>query len=865
MTYAHSRSGSSTSDWQTLQAHCKAVAELSGSRVIGKETDLSHVSYLPSCTACEPNDDVALAREGQSLVSHLEDVGSLAQRFAAPFGLGRIAYVCGVLHDFGKYSLAFKKYLKEALSGKPVTRGEVPHAWEGALAILRAIGEEPATIGLADILANVVASHHGGLTDMISDSERVMPGRIDAHSKIHPEQMRDMIESKEVADILARIDWNVVRSEFTDVRRRTDKNSFNLHLVVKLLFSCLVDADRCNAAGIDVPDISPDWNEMERRLDAKLADFAKMPETLKSPLDKVRSLISSQCAKQAERVPGVFSLSVPTGGGKTLSSLRFAIRHARTNGLKRIVYVIPYLSIIDQTAREFRDIFGAGADDWILEHHSNFILDSDEESGEKRYELGTQRWDSPIVLTTMVQFLETIASNRASDLRKFHNMTESVFIFDEVQALPVHCIHLFTQTTNFLSSIGKSSVVLCTATQPHLNNVERPIRLSDSPSLVSLDESQKKLFKRTNLVNLTWENGRERTCTCEEIAEFAQGKIAKGLSTLVILNTKAEAEAVFNALCVSEVKKFFLSTSLCAAHRLDILADIRVILKAREENPEGETPPVLCVSTQLVEAGVDVSFDCVIRAEAGLDSIVQAAGRCNRHGKNSKLGEVIIVRVADDEERLANLPDIQCGKDLTDRVLNRESPADLAAALDLYYEYRFGLDSQKKKMDCPVWITSRQRKNINMPDGTILDWLGLNGRAREAYKNAHDGDSYPGLATAFQTAAEHFSVIEGYHIGVVVPYKRLGRESVVNNLVSDFKKTRGWLTEARDRETTTAIFRIRSRILRRLQQYTVSIYANQESAIKEIAELVDDTFYFLSSAHYSPVLGLTQQQGFLSI
>lgn len=863
MTYAHSRSGSSTSDWQTLQDHCKAVAELSESRVIGKETDLSHVSCLPPCTACVPNDDVALAREGQSLVSHLEGVASLAQRFAVPFGLGRIAYVCGVLHDFGKYSQAFKKYLNDALSGKSVTRGEVPHAWEGALAILNAIGKEPATVGLADILANVVASHHGGLTDMISDSERVMPGRIDAHSKNHPDQMRDVMESKDVADILARIDWNAVQSEFAEVRKRIGKNSFSLHLVVKLLFSCLVDADRCNAAGIDNPDSLPDWNEMGRRLDAKLVAFSETPEELKSPLDKVRALISAQCYGQAPRAPGVFTLSVPTGGGKTLSSLRFAIRHVRTNGLKRIVYVIPYLSIIDQTAREFRDIFGDNADDWILEHHSNFILDSDEESCEKRYELGTQRWDTPIVLTTMVQFLETIASNRASDLRKLHNMTETVFIFDEVQALPVHCIHLFTQAVNFLASIGKSSVVLCTATQPHLNNVGRPIRLSDSPSLVSLDESEKKLFKRTNFVNLTWENDSERTYTCEEIAELAQSKIKEGLSTLVILNTKAEAEAVFNASSVCETKKFFLSTNLCSAHRLDILAEIRVILKVREEGHESKTSPVLCVSTQLVEAGVDVSFDCVIRAEAGLDSIIQAAGRCNRHGKNPKLGEMIIVRVSDDEERLVNLPDIQLGKEIADRVLNRESTADMSAALDLYYEHRFGLDSLK--MDYPVWMKSRQRKNIAMPDGTILDWLGLNRSARDAYKNAHDGDSYPGLATAFQTAAEHFSVIEGYHIGVVVPYKRPGQESVVNNLVSDFKKTRDWLMEARDRETMTAISRIRSRILRRLQQYTVSVYANQESAIKEIAELVDDTFYFLSTAHYSPVLGLTQQQGFLSV
>jgi CRISPR-associated endonuclease/helicase Cas3 len=259
-------------EWQKLEEHSKVNAMgMAASDAVGRESEMPHVSGVLVDSVCITQHDVALAREGQSLLSHLEGVASLAQRFAAPFGLGCIAYVCGVLHDLGKYSQAFKRYLRDALSGKAVTRGEVHHAWEGALVILREIGNDQATVGLADILANVVASHHGGLTDMISDSERVIPGRIDAHSKIHPEQMRDVMESKEAADILARIDWNAVRSEFRDVRKRCDKNSFNLHLVVKYLYSCLVDADRCNAAGIDTPDSLPDWDDMERRLDAKLA------------------------------------------------------------------------------------------------------------------------------------------------------------------------------------------------------------------------------------------------------------------------------------------------------------------------------------------------------------------------------------------------------------------------------------------------------------------------------------------------------------------------------------------------------------------------------------------------------------------
>ena len=840
--FAHSNGGD-VSKWQTLQEHSKAVAELSE----------SFASHLPPCTAYVPNDGVALAREGQSLVSHLEGVGSLAQRFAAPFGLGRIAYVCGVLHDFGKYSLAFKKHLKEALSGKPVTRGEVPHAWEGALAILRAIGEDTTTIGLADILANVVASHHGGLTDMISDSERVMPGRINAHSAIHPEQMRDVMESKEVADILVRIDWNAVRNEFAEVQERTGKKSFNKihlvvkHLVVKFLFSCLVDADRCNAAGIDVPDISPDWDEMERRLDTRLAAFDKVSNQSKSPLDRVRALISAQCSGQAARAPGVFTLSVPTGGGKTLSSLRFAIRHARANGLTRIVYVIPYLSIIDQTARDFRNIFGDRADDWLLEHHSNFMLESDNEDDEKRYDLGIQRWDAPVIVTTMVQFLESVMSNKASDLRKFHNMMRSVFVFDEVQALPVKCTHLFNATVNFLHKFGGSSCVLCSATQPALATVERPIHFSPSPNLVIIPDAYKALFRRTVLIDKT-----SPELTCEEIAELALSRFQQGKSTLVVVNTKSEARKVFNGICETN-DKYFLSTDMCPAHRLDVIDKMRIALDCDKDNCNSH---VLCVSTQLIEAGVDISFDCVIRAESGFDSIVQVAGRCNRHGRSSTPQEVIIVRVKD--EKLGNLPEIELGKRLTDRLIRDHLLETPERALETYYQYKFGDNEQKILMYYPT------SKDFPKSGTLLFDVLGKNTLARQAFKDAHNGVSYSGLHSAFQFAAEHFAVIDGFHIGVVVPYIKPGDTDEVQTLVSDFIATGEHLRVTFDREARAVIYRERSRILRRLQQYTVSVFPNREAAIQQMASKIDDAFYLLSPDHYDPVIGLTDEQGFLN-
>lgn len=779
------------------------------------------------------------------LSSHLNAVANMAREFAEPMGLGSVAYACGLLHDLGKYSNAFQNYLLDALNGRTTQRGEVHHAWLGAQIALNRLGEKCSAFGFADIIANIIASHHGGLTDMIADSERLMPSRIAGHANAHPEQVHDVMDSSEVMDILAKIDWDVVKEELSGVKRQIGSNSFAFHLIVKFLFSCLVDADRCDAAGKNVSDPSPDWNEMGRLLDARLAAFAEIPENLKTPLDKVRALISSQCYEQAVRNPGIFTLSVPTGGGKTLSSLRFAIRHANENGFKRIVYVIPYLSIIDQTAHEFREIFGDRADEWLLEHHSNFLLDTENEDNEKRYDLGTQRWDAPLIVTTMVQFLESVVSNKATDLRKFHNMTKAVFIFDEVQAIPVSCTHLFNGIVNFLHEFGGATVVLCSATQPALARTERPIHLAVNPDLVFLNPETRALFRRTWLHNLT-----SPEIACEEIAELALTRYRDGNSTLVVMNTKAEARAVFKAL-PEEIKRYFLSTDMCPAHRLDVLQVMREALSPVHDT---QSTPILCVSTQLIEAGVDISFDCVVRAEAGFDSIVQVAGRCNRHGLSSMPQEVIIVRVKD--EKLGNLDEITLGKALTAQILREGLPDDEAAAISAYYSYKFGLPSQKILMDYPI--------GKNNPIGYVYDWLGANLRAKTAYADAHGGQPYPGLHSAFQSAAEHFAVIPGIHIGVVVPYAKPGAPEEVQTLVSDFLDTSERLRTIFDREARAVIYRERSRILRRLQQYTVSVYPSREAAIQQMASKIDDAFYLLSSAHYDSVMGLTDEQGFLN-
>ena len=589
-----------------------------------------------------------------------------------------------------------------------------------------------------------------------------------------------------------------------------------LHLMTKALYSCLVDADRCDAAGIKPDNTVPDWAKRIQQLENHLAEVAKT-----SDLDSLRNRISQHCQQSGGRKQGIYTLPVPTGGGKTLSSLRFALEHAREHNLKRIIYVVPYLSILDQTAARMREVF-ANDDDFILEHHSNIELPEVEED-EEQYRLLTSRWDSPLILTTMVQFLETIYSNKASKLRKIHNMSEAVLIFDEIQSLPIKCVHLFNDAVNFLNVFAKSTILLCTATQPHLDKVPHPVRLSDNPALVTLSPDELKVFARVRAEDKT-----QSPMSHGQIARLAKAQLDVGKSTLVIVNTKGDARGVY-AHCKSldiGYEKAFLTTDLCPAHRLAVLKRLHTNLT--------EKRPTLCVSTQLIEAGVDISFGCVIRAEAGLDSIVQAAGRCNRNNEHPEEPQSIFI-VDLEGENLSRLPEIEEGKRQTERVFREMQGMDMlsAEAMDLFYKYYFF--NQKNKMD---YVTECNRDG--KPKSSIYSLLNDNPLGAHAYKDL-TGQIYRGLPAAFKTAAEAFSVIDGGQTGIVVPYGE------ALEIVAAFQKSFNPLEKMR--------------VLRRLQKYTVNVYSNTLSKLVDAGAIraVDDSFYLLSPDWYD-----VEEQGLLS-
>jgi len=730
------------------------------------------------------------------LKDHLLETAQLARQFADAFGVGDWGYTAGLMHDLGKYTSAFQDYLKRSVAGEGGTRGKIIHALQGAKFAKEAINDSVIT----DIICNVIATHHGGLFDSITDGQRTLIRKTDKSEDIlHYEEARKEFNPS--------IDEAVLKTEimnFCSTSQSKDLNPlFMLHFLTKAIYSCVVDADRCNSAGLETNDTTPDWAKLIGQLDAYLTSFADY-----SDINRVRKSISEQCREGGDRQQGIYTLSVPTGGGKTLSSLRFALAHAQKHNLKRIIYVIPYLSILDQTASKMHEVFADDSGELILEHHSNIELPENDDDEEK-YRLLTSRWDSPIVLTTMVQFLETVYSNRASKLRKFHNMSEAVLIFDEIQALPIKCIHLFNEITNFLHTFGKSTILLCTATQPHLHKTDRPVRLPDNPDIANITSEELKVFERICIEDKT-----QSAMNHEQIAELVKKQIEQDKSTLVILNTKGDARQVYEQCKEFECEKAFLTTDLCPAHRLSILERLR-------DNLKPETRKLtLCVSTQLIEAGVDVSFDCVIRAQAGMDSIIQAAGRCNRNRENATPQSVFVVDVQD--EKLTYLPDIQEGKAVTARIFRENKESNLLSEKVIAQFYYYYFYAQKNKMDY----------SVHDKRTTIYSLLNDNPLGTVAYQNRNN-KKYTGLPCAFQTAAEAFSVIEGDQIGVVVPY------GDALKLIDKFKN----YYSPKDK----------LRILKQLQKYTVSVYSNvmhKLECVEQAVVKIDDTFYLLGPDYY---------------
>jgi CRISPR-associated endonuclease/helicase Cas3 len=535
----------------------------------------------------------------------------------------------------------------------------------------------------------------------------------------------------------------------------------------------------------------------------------------------------------ASREKGLFQLTVPTGGGKTKASLRFALHHAKKHKMERIIYVVPYTSIIDQNARVAREIFETGnktGRQIVLEHHSNLTQEKDTWQSK----ILSQNWDAPIVFTTAVQFLETLFGSGTRGARRMHQLANAVIIFDEIQTIPVKTIHLFNNAINFFVEQCGSTVVLCTATQPLLDKVDAgkgAARLSVDPQMAPDTETIFEELHRATIEDKRKVGG----WTDDEIAKAALDEMKASGSALVIVNTKSQAKAIYG-ICREREKEadiFHLSTSMCPAHRRVVFDKIRKCL-------DPDTPkPVVCISTQLIEAGVDVDFGSVIRCLAGLDSIAQAAGRCNRNGLR-QFGRVLVVNPQN--ENLDRLPDIRIAKDKAERVLGeyKDDPEAFAhnlqspAAMDRYYEYYFY--SRKSEMDYPVKNKGGQKKY------DLLTLLSRNASAVEAFKRKNGKAPAFSLRQSFKSAAEEFKAIDTATEGVIAPYGADGKR-IVNEMLS------------------SADPKERHKLLMKAQSFSVNMYPREVEKLDKVRGYYEiwpgSGVYCLYPQYYSDEFGFS--------
>ena len=840
----------------------------------------------------------------QFLQTHLTETAEIAKLLAAKLDLDQAGELLGLMHDFGKYSRKFQKYIHDEndlfnpdLDDEESTpnSSKVDHSTAGAQWVYRELrksdksnkhGDEIKDKGIGELCGQIlglcIASHHGeGLIDCLDGEGN--PKWIERFNKTDElthlaecEQNADEVVQQKARELagenLIRSLRNAVKLILSDSTVNDKIKEFYLGCLTRFLFSCLIDADRINSSDFEreaqkeVRRLTekPDWQSAIDKLETHLAGFEN-----RYPADKIRRQISDDCLKRAkdsqdrEGDPqGIYTLTVPTGGGKTLASLRYALHHAQKHHLDRIIYIIPYTSIIDQNAEEVRKIYCldlkeddngefhscrecSECEKWVLEHHSN--LEPEKQSWQDK--LLSENWGKPIVFTTMVQFLDAWFGGGTRGARHIHPMTNAVLIFDEIQTLPVKCVHLFCNVLNWLTTFGKSTAILCTATQPllgesGLQNFPKDkresiaarglLRLPAHAEIMGTDEQREELYKKLSRVEIRF-NEKVGGWNVEEAGAFLLEQFQTTPSCLFIVNTKKWAQELYQYSQRQNVPPealFHLSTNQCAAHRKEIFDTIKARLKNKE--------PVICISTQLIEAGVDISMVCVIRALGGLDSIAQAAGRCNRHGEKEGKGQVWVLNLQE-QDFTRILPDIQVGKTHAERVFRDFAGQDILqpAAMERYFEYYF----YQRSDEMVYQIGTKGEDNLlNLLSDNCRN-KGASDKKSGMLKNhlLRKNDFYPLLMQSFKSAGRAFQAIDAPTRAVIVPYGE-GRD-LIASLCGEWDPKEMYRT------------------LAKAQRYSVNVFPNVWKQLQENQALQEVQaglgIYYLKDGHYTDEYGLS--------
>lgn len=779
----------------------------------------------------------------QTVEEHCHGVAEIAAELLSDIGLEKTAYLAGMVHDLGKFSENFKNYIEKAADGEKVQRGSVNHTFAGVRFLLEKHSDEQLS-GFSDIvleiLAYAVGAHHG-LFDCVDDNnnngftKRIQKEGID-YLNAAQEFLKICCSKQDIEDLLKQSEkefltvFNEIEklADNADAKIQNTQITFYIGFLARLILSAIIEADRSDTSQFmngysekTVKNISEIWINCIKNVEQKLST---MP--LDKPINKTRAQISALCAEAGNLESGIYRLNLPTGAGKTLTSLRYALHHALAHNKKRIIFTMPLLSIIEQNAGIIHDYIGN--EELILEHHSN-IVETDENDELDKRELLVESWDVPIIITTMVQLLNTLFAGKTSNIRRMQALCNSIIVIDEVQTVPDKMLSLFNLALNFLAKICNTTIILCSATQPCFEKTMYPLDKSVK-DLITLTKEQETVFKR---VRLEYKGEMD----CEELADFAAGILEENNSLLLVCNTKNEAAVMFNLLCskLKDVKAFHISAGMCTAHRKETIKEMQEALENKQQK-------VLCVSTQVIEAGVDVSFARVIRLLAGMDNIVQATGRENRNREFDGLAPGYIVRLKG--EFLKGLSEIEDAKnaaaDLLVKYKNNPQIYDddlmSAKAVNEYYK---SLYENVKSGYHDFYIESVR--------DSILNLMSCNGNVDSG--KIPEYNKYF-MHQALKTAGGLFTVFDESSIDIIVPYNR-GTE-IIQKIFAVGDKDYGKLKA----------------VLKEAKLYTVSLFKYQKIKLEEQGALIFVSsvgVYILQDGYYDELTGLNLNQSELPL
>ncbi|MGD9677395.1 MAG: CRISPR-associated helicase Cas3' [Vulcanibacillus sp.] len=701
-------------------------------------------------------------RPWQTVAEHLENTAIIAGKYASKFNAREFGYICGMLHDIGKYSLDFQ----QKLQGKVL---RVDHSTAGAKEVMNLYGDK-----LGKLMAYCIAGHHSGLLN--HGTAASTEGTLEA-------RLRNK-EIKNYSEFHKEIDISTYKFILNLPIKSTNNESlgFTLAFFVRMIYSCLVDADFLDTEDYMSDELKPRGNNASiQQLNDTFNNFLSSFTCNNSKINIKRGEILKRCILMSKMETGLYTLTVPTGGGKTYSSLAFALNHATIHNLERIIYVIPYTSIIEQNAKVFKDALG---DKNVLEHHSNYQYDKeiseDIQMVSEKLKLASENWDIPIVVTTNVQFFESLFSNRSSKCRKIHNMAKSVVIFDEAQMLPIEYLKPCLLAVSELVNNYGSTAVLCTATQPSINEL-----LPQSIKPIEIMENPKQLYIDFKKVKVVMKGEMDDDTLLDELNRHEQ--------VLCIVSTRKHAKEIFNRL--TDDTTFHLSTLMCPIHRQEILKEIKQHLKDKKS--------CKVVSTQLIEAGVDIDFPVVYRSVAGIDSIVQSAGRCNREGILDK-GNVFVFKPISEHAKIRGY--LERTAKVADMVFRKyEDPISLDA-IDYYFKMLYDIEGEQALDKKSVIDCFEERGNM--------------------------------LEFDFKDAAEKFRLIENNTYSIVIPFNNDAIKLINEAQFSKYPRS----------------------VARKLQPYTVSIYEYEYKTLLKNAALktINDSFIILDDFinYYNESTGL---------